>query len=238
MATFLKHIPCGVCGSADNRGVWDDGSEWCFGCRSYTPPHGQAIVNNYVAKRSKPQGYKNVTLPEDALPYLPNHAKAWLAKYHLTKEELSELAPLYSFEKDLLIFPIYAQGELIMYQGRYFGDKPKHPKYLTYGAKDVLHILGDTTRDVVCVVEDIISAVRVASVIPAMPLFGSVLSLKDANRLSLLFSSLFVWLDRDKANESIKTSRTYAPLFNQTRSIITELDPKEYAHAEIQSTLF
>lgn len=237
MATFLKHIACGVCGSTDNRGVWDDGSEWCFGCHSYTRPNGQATVTNYFDKRTKTPIYQKVKLPEDALPYLPNHAKDWLAKYHLTKEELSALSPLYSFEKDLLIFPIYAQGELIMYQGRYFGDKPKHPKYLTYGAKDVLHILGDQTRDVVCVVEDIISAVRVSTVIPAMPLFGSNLSLRDGNRLSLLFSNLLVWLDRDKANESIKTSRTYAPLFNQTRSVITELDPKEYTHDEARAIL-
>ena len=235
MATFLKHTSCSVCGSSDNRGVWDDGSEWCFGCRSYTPPKGQAIVSNYFDKRAKQQGYKNVTLPEDALPYLPNHAKEWLAKYHLTKDEISALSPLYSFERDLLIFPIYAQGELIMWQGRYFGDKPKHPKYLTYGAKDVLHILGDTSCDSVCVVEDIISAVRVSTVMPAMPLFGSVLSLKDGNRLSRLFTNLYVWLDRDKANESIKTSRAYAPLFDKTYSVITELDPKEYSHDEIRN---
>lgn len=166
------------------------------------------------------------------MPYLPNHAKEWLAKYELTKEQLDVLSPLYSFNKDLLIFPIYAQGELIMYQGRYFGDNPKHPKYLTYGAKDVLHILGKQT-DSVCVVEDIISAVKVSTVMQAMPLWGSNLSLKDATRLSKMFTTLVIWLDHDKAKESVKQRQAFAPLFQQSLSIITELDPKEYSHEAI-----
>lgn len=42
-STFLQHISCPNCGSSDNRGVYDDGHEYCFGCGDYkggdgTPP--------------------------------------------------------------------------------------------------------------------------------------------------------------------------------------------------------
>lgn len=214
--------------------MWDDGSEWCFGCQSYTPPKGQVIVQRHLDKRPKAEIYRKVNLPEDALPYLPVHAQEWLNKYKLTKEEINALSPLYSFEKDLLIFPVYAQGEVIMYQGRYFGDKPKHPKYLTYGAKDVLHFVGPESG-VVTVTEDVISAVKVAyaSRTTVMPLWGSFLSLQMANRLSKRFMQLNIWLDYDKTAESIKMRQIYAPLFQHCVSINTKLDPKEYSHEEI-----
>jgi twinkle protein len=36
-AKFLGHEPCEVCGSRDNKGTYDDGTAYCFGCRSYFP---------------------------------------------------------------------------------------------------------------------------------------------------------------------------------------------------------
>lgn len=37
---FLHHVPCETCGSKDNRGVYDDGHEYCFGCNDYK--HGDS----------------------------------------------------------------------------------------------------------------------------------------------------------------------------------------------------
>jgi twinkle protein len=34
-AKFLGHEPCEVCGSKDNKGRYDDGTAYCFGCRSF-----------------------------------------------------------------------------------------------------------------------------------------------------------------------------------------------------------
>jgi len=33
MARFLKHVACERCGSSDAKGLYDDGSSWCFSCR-------------------------------------------------------------------------------------------------------------------------------------------------------------------------------------------------------------
>ncbi len=36
--TFVMHTSCDKCGSKDNNAVYSDGSMWCFGCETYTPP--------------------------------------------------------------------------------------------------------------------------------------------------------------------------------------------------------
>lgn len=235
MARFVKHKPCPDCGSRDNRGVWDDGSEWCFGCHSYTPPQGNKMVEQFVNRKvEKKRGNNVVTLPEDALPYIPDSVKSWLDKYQLTKAQIDSLNLLYSYERSLLIFPVYANNELLMWQGRYFGEKPKHPKYVTYGAKDVIHIIECGKRDgSVCVVEDIVSAIKLSTVIDAVPLLGSHLSSKLATRLARSYETLTIWLDYDKAVESVKFRQEFAPLFKDVTSIVTKLDPKEYSHDDI-----
>lgn len=177
-------------------------------------------------------------MPDDAIPYIPDSVKSWLQKYNLTKEEYDVLNPLYSFEKSLLIFPVYAQGELLMYQGRYFGDNPEHPKYLTYGAKDVLHILGEHDEPTIICTEDLISAVKVSTVINAMPVWGASIPLGTATRLSKRFKRLGIWLDMDKASESLKMASKYAGLFDQVFCVVSELDPKDYNHEEIQQFIF
>jgi len=149
-----------------------------------------------------------------------------------------EINPLYSFEKDLLIFPIYGNGELLMYQGRYFGDNPDTPKYLTYGYKgDVLHLIGKHDEPTLVCTEDLISAVKVSTVMNAMPLWGAHMPFKQAIRLSKRFNTLVLWLDMDKAKESLKAASKYAGLFNEVKSVVTEKDPKEYNHEEIRTFL-
>lgn len=35
MGTFLRHISCDNCGSSDGRGVYEDGTSWCFVCETW-----------------------------------------------------------------------------------------------------------------------------------------------------------------------------------------------------------
>ena len=232
MAKWIKNTHCPRCGSKDNLGVWDDGSTHCWGgCGEWSPPKVLQL------NRVKSDIYINVYLPNDVIDILPTKALDWLAKYHLTKEELSVIKPLYSYEKDLLVFPIYDdQGELLMWQGRYFGDNTNHPKYLTYGAKNVLHIVG-VESDTIVVTEDLVSAVRVGSVINAMPLWGSSMPLESIIRLSKRFKYLSIWLDNNKAKESLKTRIKASPYFDGVLSIVTELDPKCYSVEQIKEIL-
>ena len=51
------------------------------------------------------------------------------------------------------------------------------------------------------------------------------------------FNTIHVWLDRDKAKQCIKISRNLKQKGITSRTIITDLDPKEYKEGEIQSWL-
>lgn len=236
---WIENTGCPKCKSRDNLGLWEDGSSWCFGCHVYTPP--TKSINNLkkrlLISNKKEKG--GVYLPDDAYPPIPKKALEWLGKYSLTKEEILNLNLLYSQEKELLIFPfVNSDRELIAWQGRYFGDKKDYPKYLTYGAKDFLCLFPSKEGSkTVSVVEDVISATKVARHMDAIALLGSHLSLKTANRLARSYYELVIWLDSDKYKEAIKQQEALSPLFNSVRVIYTDKDPKEYTHDEIKNAI-
>lgn len=41
MSKFLRHIPCQNCGSRDNRALYADGGEYCFGCKDFKNGSGE-----------------------------------------------------------------------------------------------------------------------------------------------------------------------------------------------------
>ena len=43
---FVTHIPCEVCGSRDNAGVYTDGHTYCFGCAAYGQEEGSVEVKS------------------------------------------------------------------------------------------------------------------------------------------------------------------------------------------------
>jgi len=180
---------------------------------------------------------KIVLLPEDAIDIIPEHAEQWLAKYDLTTIDFSGCQVLYSYEKELLIFAFYDDdNNLLMYQGRYFGDNKEYSKYHTRGAKDFLCILGPKT-DTITVVEDILSATKVSKVTTVLCLFGSSINTDTAKRLCRIYRNLVIWLDMDKSKEALQYRNRYLPLFNEARVIMTPLDPKEYSTDEISRIL-
>ncbi len=246
MSTFVKHEPCPKCGSKNNLGRYSDGSAWCFGCGYYEKPTLDAQLQEFVKGVDKSSKVCR-SLPEDAETAFPKIVLDWLGKYSLTSEEVRDNNFLYSPYKKLLIFPVYEdnvnRSNLLMWQGRYFGDNAQYPKYVTYGAKNLLHIIDRNSNldsfsspDVV-LVEDLISAIKVGRVKPALPLWGSTIPLEHARRLCRLFSNLTVWLDKDKEIEALKQASKLSPLFDSVKVISTELDPKCYDTEQIKEQL-
>src|SRR5580765_3338652 len=132
MSSFLRHDPCPSCHSKDNLGVWDDGHKWCFGC-GYYEKGSRPITSLKEAKSTQ----KQLTLPQDSSGALSTEAVDWLNKYGITHSERFMHGIVWSFYEDLLIFPFYDKDKRLMaWQGRYFGENKKHPKYLTYGVKN------------------------------------------------------------------------------------------------------
>jgi len=242
MSEFLYLTPCSNCGSSDANAVYSDGHSYCFSCK-----HIEGGVRSIQSMRTEwKKQYSQMVLPEDFDYDIHQEGREWLGKYSLSNKEIVENRFGWS-EKGvllrkrniqiapLLVFPIYDQvGHLLMWQARNFGAVG--PKYLTKGAKDVLHILGE--GDHVVLTEDLLSAIKVSRITSAMPLWGSFLSLEDARRLSKRFSKLSLWLDKDKTQEAFKQARNYSHLFKEGCSTIrSERDPKEYSTEEIKKYL-
>ena len=173
---FIRHKPCPNCGSRDKLAEYTDHS-YCFGC-GYT----------IKAKVKTKPAYKPPALtaiPDDCEPYIPAKASDWLQQYQLTANELIFNKVMWSESRDLLVFPYFGQyNELLGWQGRYFGDNPKHPKWFTKGnVKDFIHIIGlDKTykNSTIVYVEDIISAIKVGRVYGCVPIFGSFVPRSDS----------------------------------------------------------
>lgn len=63
---FIKHTPCGECGSSDANGLYTDGHQHCFSCGTYTKPEGETAERSPLAV-SSPSGLAPIGSPQ-ALP--------------------------------------------------------------------------------------------------------------------------------------------------------------------------
>lgn len=230
-SVFLAFDSCPSCGSRDNLSRWSDGHAWCFGCKYFEAgttasriPQISEIVNPGKLR----------LLPEDTSTSIGAKGWQWLRKYGIMDSEATNFR--WSDENEWLIYLIDATA----WQARCFNPNAKR-RYLTFGAvADCLHIVGDhENREEIVVVEDIVSALKVGRKTNCIPIFGSNVGLKLLTRLANRFKRLGVWLDKDKAVESTRTAARASQLgFDSVRSIISELDPKEYSDEVIAEYLF
>ena len=241
---FLQHEYCPKCGSRDNLGRWDDGHGWCFGCGYYEPPQIHRSITQTPEKVKT--CYNDLIMPPDDISKcIGIKGWTWLKKYGILESEVNDC--FWSDSKQWLIFPIYSKlarkdynkDILIAWQARNFDPIRYKPKYITHGQiGDIIHLYGKES-DTVVLVEDILSAIKVGrSQHQSMPMFGSNISLKTLTRLAKRFKKLGIWLDMDKAKESLKSKLRASQLgFDQVFTIITPKDPKEYSDEEIKMKL-
>jgi hypothetical protein len=239
MSRFLRHEPCGECGSSDAKGIYDDGHTYCWSCQARTS--AKTTSAEQVASILLPTSQENkFDLPLDISKNIPNEPYQWLKGYGVTNDEI-EIANIgWSEGRQMLIFPFYGEFEsLLCWQGRYFPTRT--PKVFTSGYPDrhalIYNFDGLSGVPVVCVVEDCISALKVSRLVDSSPLFGANLSTHKALSLSRLYSKLIIWLDSDKYATAVKLSNQFKVLFDDVKVIYTEKDPKEYSTNEIKEYL-
>jgi hypothetical protein len=213
--------------------VYEDGSEWCFGCHARKPPtqNIDSVVNHFKEKKERGT---NVILPSDLSYSIPKEPYEWLKQYDITDAEIAVGRLSWSEKERMLIFPYYGEGRLLIWQGRYF-PKQKVKNY-TKGDVDSVILLPQyktlNNERIVCV-EDPVSALKVSRYCIATPLLGSYLSRRKAKILSTMFYRLTLWLDFDKGVEAIKFSNKYKDLFDIVDVVFTEKDPKLLTDEEI-----
>ena len=254
MDEFSHHERCPECArlgkdtAKDNLGVWKDGHKYCFGCGWHSNVGGLSLerlmARHTQLKLLENKGEKNkndpvVSLPVDFTADIPQVALEWLKSYEITDAEIEENWIGWSPQYERLIFPVFDRyNNLLMYSGRDFSTREGRPKYHTEGLPEkVFHILNDDGDDCVCIVEDVVSAIKVGRHIPTMPLWGSILSTKRMITLSDLYKVLIIWLDHDKQEYAIKQSIKARPFFDDVKVIGTDHDPKVFSNSNIEEIL-
>lgn len=91
--------------------------------------------------------------------------------------------------------------------------------------------------DPIVVVEDVVSAIKVGRVGTGLPLFGSHMPPDWIARLVRLRPKVAVWLDPDKVLEARKLAKKIGLLLPETRTVETEMDPKDYSTEQIKEFL-
>ena len=232
------HVRCPRCAevgrdnTGDNLACYPDGHKYCYSCGFFERAPLEEQLN-YPAEKELLSS--DLGFPRDFKPLLgssvynldEHRAIRWVKQYGIYDTEIILQGFGWSYEHRRLIFPIKdGDGNLLAWQGRSVTEDVK-PRYLTKGQiSDILHFVGRDS-EIVCVTEDLLSAIKVGRIVQAMPLWGSSIPLKTIRRLSERFKYLGVWLDSDKKLEAVKTA-VRASQYMPTFVISTPEDPKAY----------
>ena len=233
MAHCVSHLPCPKCGSKDNLGDYDDGSQWCFGCHYYVPPSGMKRYQRALRREETTEKWGNIQMPSDATYRIDELHLTWLRKYSITFSEIIQFGIMSSKSHGLLLPIFNKNSEVLFFVNRPFKDG--YAKSLDNGKKPFVvfpHRKEQRHVSTVVVVEDYVSAIRVSRYFNCLPLFGSNLSTAILLRLKKQFDHVIVWLDPDKTREAIKQALRYSTVV-QTSVIRSEADPKETADEQI-----
>ena len=255
VSDFIRHEACPECKSKDNVGVYENG-KFCFGCGWFESNKKGFVklVNTdmpFTKRVEKP--LKEIKMPSDAKRVIPLIPKVWLQKYDILDSEIRDNDIHWSEEQKYLIFPVYStmkfERTLLMWQARNFrtsadGLNKKRPKYITIGPKEEIdHIMGDWDNvsilrgRTLVLVEDVVSAIKIARVMPVMPLFGSTLGQDKAFRIAKDYKKLILWLDQDKHEVAIKLASHYKYVFEDIGVISTKSDPKDVSPSVLRDQL-
>ncbi len=252
MSKHIKNEACPKCRadghdkSGDNLSRYSDGSAWCFKCHYYILADN--VIEQYKQRRTDNHivaELPKLLLPKDSVPEYPDKALKWVAQYGLTKNDLMRQGVLFSetgtsikkiAARELLIFPLWAKGVLLGWQGRYFGETPGIPKWVGKGSlKSVCHIIsGKGNKLYLC--EDIVSAIKLSIAgVNAMPLFGVDIKNRMHQFRVLNYLEYVIFLDPDMHKHSVLEANTMRLNGFRTHVILSEHDPKKYTYEELRN---
>jgi len=244
MNYVIKHDRCPKCAEngrdrgGNNLAVYSDGHSFCYAGHGVVDFGSKITAFNNKYKEIEELHKYDLTLPEDSDIVYPDRCLKWMSQYGLDKNDLFSNNILWSEQKQRLLFPIYDNNGLVAWQGRWFGEG-NHAKWFTKGnVKDLFHILGKS--DILVLVEDIVSAIVVGKVFSAMPLFGCFVGKDRFKRLYSLYGKeieVCVWLDPDKRKEAISETKLGSLYGLRTRTIFSDVDPKELTTEQIKEKL-
>lgn len=212
----------------NNGWVWH-----CFNCgkSGFEKCSPAERGKNYAQKRNMKTetDEKNTTceLPSD---YRPITKHKWLSDYGITEEECLAYRIGISEKMGRIILPIYDENELLLgYQAR--AIEKSNVKYITHKNTDkpLLFLSNRRDGDRVVIVEDILSAIKVGRVAPAIAILGSPERAGKGVKLKIRgYPLVIIWFDADKLKSGLLWASHLKCLGHDTSVVWTDRDPKEY----------
>lgn len=231
LSHFLYNERCPKCSangadkSGNNLAVYSDTHKYCFACGF----HDRGDIVEKYKDRLNTIVEKKSFMSFNKAQFMDAKGMTYLKKYGLTNDEISKN---YFWDSD---------GYLVFNGGNYQNARNFTgigAKYISRGTiRNNEPIMQNTQNDSVVIVEDAISAIKVSRVLPSVPIHNSIIPLELILRLSKRFKNLFVWLDKDKSFSALKQAGNAKLLFDEVRTIWTDLDPKCYSESEIKKYL-
>ena len=221
----------------------------CFNCsksgikrdEELTPKQLLERINNLSVIPKQSKQVTEVKLPYDYTEHIPKEGLQWFFKYGIMPELITKYKFGYSPKYNRIILPVFDEGRLVYYQARTLSKPTKdNPKYINVrqsGARNVWFKVLSNIRNDVVIVEDILSACKVGSVTNSIALLGSYIP-NELIEVLKPYSSIKLWLDRDKLKEALRYANKLRMLSGkQVSVIIKDLDPKEYSTQNIEGML-
>lgn len=244
MGRVVRFEQCPKCAAAgrdkhrDNLGIYVDGSVHCFANCGY---HRHA--RTFVPRKAIDVNEDKAVLPADFSREIPARGWRWLLQFGLPYTYWLPFVG-FSAEAERLIITVGRPTKFSI--GRYIGETPKGSesdpafrKWKLYGDRHRhIEVLGEEHSGPVVLVEDVVSAHKVAQVATCIPLFGTKTLDGVIKELIRLKRPVVLWLDADQYTLlAPKLNRLRTFLRASVRHIKTEKDPKDYDLPQIKEFL-
>jgi len=244
LTKFSHYEQCPKCAArgrdtrADNLGVYADGSKHCFSCGYHEYAGVRALLESKL-DQTKEVNVK-ATIPSDFTREIPAEAWKWVLKYGLPYSYWEKYCG-YSTEKGpRLVFKV---GNPVQFSiGRFIGDTSQAAKWYVWGDShkhcEVLDAYPNHRETPINLVEDIVSAHKVAQIGTTIPLFGTEVHKPHLYYLQQVQRPINLWLDPDQLGNISKKAMRLQILVDVPITIIsTTKDPKDYSFKEIKEIL-
>lgn len=226
----MSRTKCFDCNANHSLAEYEDGS-YCHACQS--KQYMKSLISNADIIIDKFYN-DNSLIPSNQNDPWPTEAKDYLKQYYITEEMIKHYNIYWSNTVRRIIIPNDREQSTCAW-GRSIINTPK---WIKYGyKKGIVYITSNKKTDDLVLVEDCISAIRVAQFTNCLCLSGT--SIKDGMEdIISRYKKIVVWLDGDIAGirGAEKIKRDYK-LYKDIRVVTCKQDPKELTHPTIQAIL-
>lgn len=201
---------CPKCYSSDGLAVYEDGS-YCFACNN--------TINKYNFGYASTKKENKLGVPINLGHKIPEEYVAWMVKYNIKPSEA-----YWDGSRKRLCFPSM-DGK-----AAWLRSLTEAPKWLLAGSKYSLFMYGVKTKNL-CLVEDVVSAIKVSSIMQTIALGGT--NLKDSILSTIVrgyYKKIYIFLDGDEAGkEGAQKIRNELKLIKNCIILRGNKDPKDYS---------